>query len=88
VVNDVCCRYGPSGKGTEALVGNANCGGDNCHRGAALGALLGAAHGVAAFDPWVQQGLKARAAIESEAEKAVDKLLHTTESASQRHADL
>lgn len=29
----------------EGLVANANCGGENCHRGAALGALLGASAG-------------------------------------------
>lgn len=32
-----------------ALVANTNLGGDNCHRGAVLGALVGAASGVSAF---------------------------------------
>ena len=42
-------------KSPEAgLVANTNLGGDNAHRGAVLGALLGAANGLAAFpDRWV-----------------------------------
>lgn len=42
----------------EALVANTMVGGDNCHRGAALGALLGAVHGEFAWpEPW-RLGLK------------------------------
>jgi ADP-ribosylglycohydrolase len=36
----------------QALIANTMCGGDNCGRGAVLGALLGAEHG---FDCWPQQ---------------------------------
>ena len=51
-----------------ALVANANVGGDNCHRGAILGAILGAALGFQAIpDRWIQ-GLQARAALETEIE--------------------
>lgn len=38
-----------------ALIANTNLGGDNCGRGAVLGALLGAAHGIEAFpERWVR----------------------------------
>lgn len=38
----------------KGLLANANVGGDNCHRGAALGALLGAALGYKSIDPvWI-----------------------------------
>ncbi len=36
---------------SSAICANAMAGGDNCHRGAVVGALLGAIHGVA--DPWL-----------------------------------
>jgi ADP-ribosylglycohydrolase len=49
-----------------ALIANANAGGDNCHRGAVLGALLGSALGPAAIpDRWVQ-GLRDREQLEQE----------------------
>ena len=52
----------------EALLQNANVGGENCHRGAALGALLGAAWGEGAWKrEWVE-GLKAAKEIREEAE--------------------
>jgi hypothetical protein len=38
----------------RALIVNTNLGGDNCHRGAVLGALLGAAHGP---DAWPRRWL-------------------------------
>jgi ADP-ribosyl-[dinitrogen reductase] hydrolase len=39
----------------RGLVVNTNLGGDNAHRGAVLGALLGAANGLASFPQrWVQ----------------------------------
>jgi ADP-ribosylglycohydrolase len=37
--------YKHSGSFEEAVLANTNAGGENCHRGAALGALMGAAHG-------------------------------------------
>eukprot|EP01041_Mallomonas_annulata_P004373 gene4373-8709_t len=39
----------------EAILANANAGGENVARGSLLGALLGAAHGVDAFPAWSQE---------------------------------
>ena len=40
----------------RALIANAEVGGDNCHRGAILGALLGAAGGTSVFPKrWIEQ---------------------------------
>ena len=52
----------------EALIANTNVGGENCHRGSALGALIGAAHGMAAWKGtgWVES-LADGAAIDREA---------------------
>jgi ADP-ribosylglycohydrolase len=51
-----------------ALVANTNVGGDNCHRGAVLGALLGAALGYQAIpERWIQ-GLRSRVELEQEIE--------------------
>jgi ADP-ribosylglycohydrolase len=51
-----------------ALIANVNAGGDNCHRGAALGAILGAALGIQAIpERWIA-GLQAHAELESEIE--------------------
>ena len=54
-----------------ALIANTNAGGDNCHRGAVLGTLLGAALGVAAIpERWIQ-GLTAYAELEAEIERFI-----------------
>ena len=54
-----------------ALVANTNVGGDNCHRGALLGAMLGAALGYPAIpERWVR-GLRSRAELEEEIESFV-----------------
>jgi hypothetical protein len=37
---------------SAGILANAHCGGDNCHRGAVVGALLGAANGVP--DKWIE----------------------------------
>ena len=51
-----------------ALVANTNVGGDNCHRGALLGAILGAALGYQAIpERWIQ-GLRSRVELEEEIE--------------------
>ncbi len=47
------------------LIANTNLGGDNCHRGAALGALLGAAGGRASVPARWRQGLLAGGNIEA-----------------------
>lgn len=51
----------------QALIANTNVGGENCHRGAALGALMGAAHGMAGWPSRWVTGLHAKAEIETEA---------------------
>ena len=49
-----------------ALIANTHVGGDNCHRGAVLGAILGAALGFRAIpERWIR-GLQARAELEAE----------------------
>jgi len=52
----------------EALFQNANVGGENCHRGSALGALLGAAWGMAGWPKELVEGLKEAKTIHLEAE--------------------
>ena len=51
-----------------ALVANTNVGGDNCHRGAVLGALLGAALGYQAIPERWTRGLRSRVELEKEIE--------------------
>jgi ADP-ribosyl-[dinitrogen reductase] hydrolase len=56
-----------------ALVANTNVGGDNCHRGAVLGAILGAALGYQAIpERWIR-GLQSRVELEEEIESFVAK---------------
>ncbi len=55
-----------------ALIANANVGGDNCHRGAVLGALLGAGLGFRAIPQRWIQGLHERAELEKEIESFVE----------------
>jgi len=52
----------------EALVANVMAGGENAHRGAALGALLGAAHGASALPKRWVDGLYEAAATATEAD--------------------
>ena len=42
---------------SAGIIANAHCGGDNCHRGAVVGALLGAANGVS--QEWIKGLIKA-----------------------------
>lgn len=60
-----------AGNAEAALMANANCGGENCHKGAVLGAVLGAAYGVRAFPQRWMDGLRARDAIAQEIEAFV-----------------
>ena len=54
-----------------ALVANTNVGGDNCHRGALLGAIIGASLGYGAIpDRWIQ-GLRSRAELHEEIESFI-----------------
>ena len=57
----------------SALVANTNVGGDNCHRGAVLGAILGASLGINSIpERWVS-GLTAHDEINNEIEQFVTK---------------
>ena len=58
----------------DAVLANANVGGDNCHRGAALGAVMGAAHGVGGIPPRLLEGLHAREAVGGEIDAYVHAL--------------
>jgi len=58
--------YKYRGSPEEALVANTNAGGENVHRGAALGALMGAAHGSSAWPARWRDGLHAKEAIGEE----------------------
>ena len=56
----------------RALIANAEVGGDNCHRGAVLGALLGAAGGTSVFPKrWIEQ-LHERTTILEEIEHFIE----------------
>jgi ADP-ribosyl-[dinitrogen reductase] hydrolase len=50
----------------DAVLANTNAGGENCHRGAALGALMGAALGERAIPSRLKDGLAASADIRRE----------------------
>eukprot|EP00200_Dunaliella_tertiolecta_P005344 CAMPEP_0202358460 /NCGR_PEP_ID=MMETSP1126-20121109/12118_1 /ASSEMBLY_ACC=CAM_ASM_000457 /TAXON_ID=3047 /ORGANISM="Dunaliella tertiolecta, Strain CCMP1320" /LENGTH=338 /DNA_ID=CAMNT_0048951625 /DNA_START=249 /DNA_END=1265 /DNA_ORIENTATION=- len=50
----------------KAVLANTNAGGENCHRGAALGALMGAALGESKIPPNLIQGLHDSSAIRQE----------------------
>jgi len=54
-----------------ALIANTNVGGDNCHRGAVLGAMMGAALGLAAIPERWLAGLTAHAALNEEIESFI-----------------
>ncbi len=54
-----------------ALVANTNVGGDNCHRGAVLGAILGAAVGYQAIPHRWIEGLRQRAELHAEVESFI-----------------
>lgn len=60
-------KYAKAGP-KAALLASANAGGENVARGAALGALMGAAYGSDAWkgDAWLVEGLKGREGIEAE----------------------
>ena len=55
-----------------ALVANTNVGGDNCHRGAVLGALLGAALGLSAIPQRWIAGLTRQRELDEEIESFVE----------------
>lgn len=68
-----CCQHRgacvsclPADSFEKAVLSNTNVGGENCHRGAALGALMGAALGEAAIPQHLIDGLAASAEIRQE----------------------
>jgi ADP-ribosyl-[dinitrogen reductase] hydrolase len=58
----------------DAVLANTNAGGENCHRGAALGALMGAALGERAIPARYKDGLAASADIKHEVDAFVDRV--------------
>ena len=68
-------KYAASPAGfRDALLANTNAGGENCHRGAALGALLGAAYGMAGIPQDLLDGLDAREAIRKEVKEFLQRI--------------
>ena len=64
-----------------ALIANTNVGGDNCHRGAVLGAILGAALGFQAIpERWIH-GLQARRDLENEIDAFIARFAEPTRTA-------
>lgn len=49
-----------AGKYEEAIIANVNVGGENCHRGSALGVLMGLTHGMTAIPKRWLYGLRAK----------------------------
>jgi ADP-ribosyl-[dinitrogen reductase] hydrolase len=70
----LACKYGEDGI-EEALLANTNVGGENCHRGAVLGALLGAYHGSQKINPKFVLGLDQKVEIQQE----IDEFLTLTQ---------
>jgi ADP-ribosylglycohydrolase len=62
----------------QAILANANAGGENVARGSLLGALLGAAHGVDRFPQWSKDGLYQKDAIHT----AIDTMCKDSSSSS------
>jgi ADP-ribosylglycohydrolase len=56
------------------VLANANVGGENCHRGAVVGALLGAAAGERAIPASLRDGLAASADVRSEIDAFMEAL--------------
>lgn len=59
----------------ECLISNTNCGGENAHRGAALGALMGASAGVQAIPQRWLKKLAASKEIQEEVDAFVDAIM-------------
>jgi ADP-ribosyl-[dinitrogen reductase] hydrolase len=64
--------YRHAGSFEDAVLANTNVGGENCHRGAALGALMGSALGEKAIPPRLIEGLAESAAIRREIDAFCD----------------
>jgi ADP-ribosyl-[dinitrogen reductase] hydrolase len=66
------CRY--ENDFEKGVLANTNVGGENCHRGAAIGALLGARNGDSRIPTWMKEGLHDSAAIKAEIDAFVTSL--------------
>lgn len=66
------CRY--ENEFEKGVLANTNVGGENCHRGAAIGALLGARNGESGIPAWMKEGLQDSAAIREEIDAFVSSL--------------
>ncbi len=60
---------------SEGLLANANCGGENVHRGAVLGALIGAEVGLKGIETRLVDGLKDSEKIRREVDGFVEAVL-------------
>ena len=91
---DMLCKYsqpsflndGPDGI-WKALVANANTGGENVHRGAVLGAILGARVGDENLPQQLKSGLHDRHRLEKEIDSFVDAVLQKAKG-NNSHAEL
>jgi ADP-ribosyl-[dinitrogen reductase] hydrolase len=79
----LCLQYHDNPE--QALIANVNIGGENCHRGAALAALVGAGGSTDGFWPlrWMQ-GLQDKRAIDIE----IQSFVSSCEAARQGKSDL
>merc|ERR1712129_270902 len=59
----------------DALLASANAGGENVHRGAVFGALVGAQAGMKALPEWLREGLVAKAELQQEIDSFVQELM-------------
>ena len=66
------CRY--ENNFEKGVLANTNVGGENCHRGAAIGALLGARNGESGIPAWMKEGLHDSDAIKGEIDAFVSSL--------------
>jgi len=64
-------KYGDAGGVEKGLLANANCGGENVHRGIVLGCILGAAEGLQGVPEHLRRGLKEHDRIHQQIEAFV-----------------
>jgi ADP-ribosyl-[dinitrogen reductase] hydrolase len=76
----LCFLVGKYGDSVEnCLIGNTNAGGENCHRGAACGSIVGAAQGLSNIPTRWIEGLVARDELEKEIDALVEVVLKQEE---------
>lgn len=78
---DMLCKYTQQLDGDrlwEALLANANTGGENVHRGAVLGAILGARVGDENLPTVLKDGLYDKDSLEKEIDSFVDAVMQKT----------